>query len=70
MNTVLVTFGGGSTAQLAESVSEQIVSLGLTPVMTRGFARSGEATGWEQAGQAQGLLGERAEEREGSRGGR
>jgi hypothetical protein len=36
-NTVLVTFGGGWSAQLAESVSDQIVSLGLIPVMTRGF---------------------------------
>jgi UDP-2,4-diacetamido-2,4,6-trideoxy-beta-L-altropyranose hydrolase len=36
-NTVLVTLGGGWSAQLAGNVSEQIVSLGLTPVMTRGF---------------------------------
>jgi len=36
-NTVLVTFGGGWSAQLAGNVSEQIVSLGLTPVMTRSF---------------------------------
>jgi len=36
--TVLVTLGGGSTAQFAESVSNQLARLGLTTVMTRGFA--------------------------------
>jgi hypothetical protein len=36
--TVLVTLGGGSTAQFAESVSNQLARLGLTTVTTRGFA--------------------------------
>jgi len=36
-NTVLVTLGGGCSAKLAGNVSDQIVSLGLTPVITRGF---------------------------------
>ncbi len=35
--TVLVTLGGGSTAYLAETVSEQLSALGLAPIMTRGF---------------------------------
>jgi len=35
---VLITLGGGSTARFAESVGAQLSSLGLTPVMTHGFA--------------------------------
>jgi spore coat polysaccharide biosynthesis predicted glycosyltransferase SpsG len=37
-NSVLVTFGGGSTAQLAAGVAEQLSRLGLKPIATRGFA--------------------------------
>jgi UDP-2,4-diacetamido-2,4,6-trideoxy-beta-L-altropyranose hydrolase len=39
-NTVLVTFGGGSTARLADGISEQLLSLGLNPITTRGFSGS------------------------------
>jgi spore coat polysaccharide biosynthesis predicted glycosyltransferase SpsG len=43
--TVLVTFGGGATARCAEAVCEPLWSLGLKPVVTRGFSmgiRAGE----------------------------
>jgi len=36
-DTVLVTFGGGSTAQYADVVSGTIRQLGLTPITTRGL---------------------------------
>jgi spore coat polysaccharide biosynthesis predicted glycosyltransferase SpsG len=36
-DTVLVTFGGGSTANFAAKVSEEVWNAGLTPVTTRGF---------------------------------
>ncbi len=36
-DTVLVTFGGGSTSNLAQKVSEEVWKAGLTPVSTRGF---------------------------------
>src|SRR6185436_2051395 len=39
-DTVLVTFGGGSTANLAGKVSEDLWRLGLTPITTRGFIGS------------------------------
>src|SRR5262245_10986952 len=39
-NTVLVTFGGGSTARLASGISEQLLSMGLKPITTRGFGGS------------------------------
>jgi spore coat polysaccharide biosynthesis predicted glycosyltransferase SpsG len=40
MDTVLVTFGGGSTAEFAQKMSEELWLLGLTPVTTRGFIGS------------------------------
>jgi spore coat polysaccharide biosynthesis predicted glycosyltransferase SpsG len=39
-NSVLVTFGGGSTARFAESVAELLSGLGLTSIQTRGFGVS------------------------------
>jgi len=39
-DTVLVTFGGGSTAAFAHKISEEIWKLGLTPITTRGFIGS------------------------------
>lgn len=39
-DTVLVTFGGGSTANLAQKISEELWRIGLTPVTTRGFIGS------------------------------
>lgn len=36
-DTVLVTFGGGSTAQFAHKVSEELWRIGLTPMTTGGF---------------------------------
>ena len=36
-DTVLVTFGGGSTAHFAAKISEEVWKSGLTPVTTRGF---------------------------------
>jgi spore coat polysaccharide biosynthesis predicted glycosyltransferase SpsG len=36
-DTVLITFGGGSTANLAQEVSEEVRNAGLTPITTRGF---------------------------------
>jgi hypothetical protein len=35
-----VTFGGGSTAQFAQKVSEELWRIGLTPITTRGFIGS------------------------------
>jgi len=35
--TVLVSFGGGATARLAETISSQLVGLGFTPITTSGF---------------------------------
>lgn len=43
-DTVLVTFGGGSTAAAANKISDQLWSIGLTPVMTRGFVGSDPTT--------------------------
>lgn len=40
MDTVLVTFGGGSTANFAQKITEELWRLGLTPVTTRGFIGS------------------------------
>jgi spore coat polysaccharide biosynthesis predicted glycosyltransferase SpsG len=39
-DTVLVTFGGGSSAQFAMKVSEELWRIGLTPITTRGFIGS------------------------------
>ena len=39
-DTVLITFGGGSTAGLAQKVSEEVRRIGLKPVTTRGFIGS------------------------------
>lgn len=39
-DTVLVTFGGGSTAQYAQKISEELWRIGLKPVTTRGFVGS------------------------------
>lgn len=39
-DTVFLTFGGGSTANFAQQISEEIWQLGLTPVTTRGFVGS------------------------------
>jgi spore coat polysaccharide biosynthesis predicted glycosyltransferase SpsG len=39
-DTVLVTFGGGSTARFAQKVSEELWRIGLTPITTRGFIGS------------------------------
>jgi spore coat polysaccharide biosynthesis predicted glycosyltransferase SpsG len=36
-HSVLVTFGGGATARLAETISNQLANLGFTPITTRGF---------------------------------
>lgn len=36
-NTVLVTFGGGSTARFANGVAEKLSELGLKPIATQGF---------------------------------
>ena len=43
-DTVLVTFGGGSTAGHAYKVSEEVRRLGLTPVTTGGFMGSAAMT--------------------------
>jgi spore coat polysaccharide biosynthesis predicted glycosyltransferase SpsG len=39
-DTVLVTFGGGSTAAFAQKVSEELWRVGLNPISTRGFIGS------------------------------
>jgi spore coat polysaccharide biosynthesis predicted glycosyltransferase SpsG len=39
-DTVLVTFGGGSTANLAQKISEELWRFGLMTVTTRGFIGS------------------------------
>lgn len=39
-DTVLVTFGGGSTAAAAARISEDLLRVGLRPVTTRGFIGS------------------------------
>jgi spore coat polysaccharide biosynthesis predicted glycosyltransferase SpsG len=43
-DTVLVTFGGGSTAAFAQKVSEELWRVGLTPITTRGFIGSDPMT--------------------------
>lgn len=40
-NTVLVTFGGGSTAQLAAGITRHLSEMGLRPITTQGFVGSG-----------------------------
>jgi spore coat polysaccharide biosynthesis predicted glycosyltransferase SpsG len=39
-DTVLITFGGGSTANFAQIISEEVWKAGLTPITTRGFIGS------------------------------
>ena len=39
-DTVFITFGGGSTANFAQKISEDVLELGLRPVSTRGFVGS------------------------------
>ena len=39
-DTVLVTFGSGSTANFAQKISEELCQIGLTPITTRGFIGS------------------------------
>ena len=39
-NTVLVTFGGGSTARFAAGVADHLSQLGLKPITTQGFLGS------------------------------
>src|SRR5581483_7641391 len=36
-DTVLITFGGGTTARFANSICEEVWKTGLVPVTTRGF---------------------------------
>lgn len=36
-DTVLLTFGTGSTAEFAAKISEELLRIGLTPITTRGF---------------------------------
>jgi UDP-2,4-diacetamido-2,4,6-trideoxy-beta-L-altropyranose hydrolase len=43
-DTVLITFGGGSTANLAQTISEEVWKTGLTPITTRGFIGSSPMT--------------------------
>ncbi len=49
-DTVLVTFGGGSTAAAANRIAEQLWSIGLTPLTTRGFIGSAPMSDSEFAG--------------------
>ncbi len=48
-DTVLVTFGGGSTANFALKLSEELWRIGLTPVTTRGFIGSAPMSDGELA---------------------
>ena len=48
-DTVLITFGGGSTANFAHAVSEEVWKMGLTPITTRGFIGSSPMTDAEFA---------------------
>ena len=48
-DTVLITFGGGSTANCAHAISEEIWKMGLTPITTRGFIGSSPMTDTEFA---------------------
>jgi spore coat polysaccharide biosynthesis predicted glycosyltransferase SpsG len=48
-DTVLITFGGGSTANFASAVSEEVWKMGLTPITTRGFIGSPPMTDAEFA---------------------
>ena len=43
-DTVLVTFGGGSTSNFAMKASEEVWNCGLTPITTRGFIGSSPIT--------------------------
>src|SRR5207302_7422443 len=48
-DTVLVTLGGGATANFAQKVSEEVWKTGLTPITTRGFIGSSPMTDEEFA---------------------
>ncbi len=48
-DNVLITFGGGSTANFASSISEELWKMGLTPITTRGFIGSSPMTDAEFA---------------------
>jgi UDP-2,4-diacetamido-2,4,6-trideoxy-beta-L-altropyranose hydrolase len=48
-DSVLITFGGGSTANFAHAISEEIWKMGLTPITTRGFIGSSPMTEMEFA---------------------
>jgi spore coat polysaccharide biosynthesis predicted glycosyltransferase SpsG len=48
-DTVLVTFGGGATADFAQRVAEEVWKAGLTPITTRGFIGSSPMTDEELA---------------------
>ena len=48
-DTVLVTFGGGSTSNFALKAAEEVWNCGLTPIMTRGFIGSSPMTDEEFA---------------------
>lgn len=49
-DTVLVTFGGGSTADFSHKISEDLYRLGLKVITTRGFLGSSPMTDQELAG--------------------
>src|SRR5207302_4693901 len=48
-DTVLVTLGGGATANFAQKVSAEVWKTGLTPITTRGFVGSAPMTDEEFA---------------------
>lgn len=48
-DSVLVTFGGGSTAAFAQKISEDLLRVGLNPISTRGFIGSDPMTEQEFA---------------------
>lgn len=48
-DTVLVTFGGGSTAAFAQKIAEELWRVGFTPITTRGFIGSDPITEQEFA---------------------
>jgi spore coat polysaccharide biosynthesis predicted glycosyltransferase SpsG len=47
--TVLITFGGGSSAAFAQSISAEVLKTGLTPITTRGFIGTAPMTDEEFA---------------------
>lgn len=48
-NSVLITFGGGSTARLGAGLSDYLSQLGFRPIMTHGFTGSGRLSDAEFA---------------------